>query len=54
MMKSLAFITVLVDALKDNPPVITTTSYSLYIKENLPAGQLICKVCSTYFFCLSI
>ena len=41
---SSAVVTVLVDDINDNAPVITTTTYTSNVGENLPAGQLICKV----------
>jgi hypothetical protein len=44
---SLAFITIVVDDVNDNAPVITTTSYTSSVRENLPAGQLVFKVDSS-------
>ncbi|XP_028399799.1 protocadherin Fat 4-like isoform X2 [Dendronephthya gigantea] len=44
---SLAFVTILVDDINDNAPVITTTSYTSTVMENSPAGQLVCKVSAT-------
>ncbi len=41
---SLAFVTIIIDDINDNTPVITTTSYTSSIRENLLAGQLVCKV----------
>ena len=43
-MSSLAFVTILVDDINDNAPVITTTTFTTSVMENLPAGQLVCKV----------
>jgi hypothetical protein len=37
----------MIDDVNDNAPVLTTTTYTSSVMENLAAGQLVCKVSAT-------